>query len=410
MRIGINASFLRKPGTGIGQVTFNFLEKLKEFSIFNFQFSNDESTEFFIYTESEFLAQDYPRNFHFKNFLPFWKRDDVIRKWLWERQVAREAMKDGCDAFISLYQSSTVFPASLINHQRSSVHHTMVVHDIIPRLFPSYRGNLRQAWHWKMVEQGITQADHIAAVSQQTKNDLVRELHIPESKISVTSPSVAPRFQQRISQETLATILQKYGLSEGYIYHGGGLEIRKNTETLLRAYKSLCDRIQDTGYMMQDKKDSNITVPLLVITGKIFNKTNKLATDVTGLIQELQLEGKVRLLGFVADEDMPALYQGASFFVYPSLYEGFGLPVLEALSLGVPTLTSAVSSLPEVGGDAVIYADPESIKDVARQMTRLLTDETLRATLSAKSREQARLFNWEPFVRNILTIIQESRQ
>ncbi len=403
MRIGINASFLRKPGTGIGQVTVNFLEKLKEFSIFNFQFSNDESTEFFIYTESEFLAQDYPRNFHFKNFLPFWKRDDLVRKWLWERQVAREAMKDGCDAFISLYQSSTVFPASLINHQRSSVHHTMVVHDIIPRLFPSYRGNLRQAWHWKMVEQGITQADHIAAVSQQTKNDLVRELHIPESKISVTSPSVAPRFQQRISQETLATILQKYGLSEGYIYHGGGLEIRKNTETLLRAYQQLTMNSQP----LTDSDQPSIgKIPPLVISGKIHSKKNKLATDVESLIRDLGLTKSVRLLGFIPDADMPALYQGGIFFVYPSLYEGFGLPVLEALSLGVPTLTSAVSSLPEVGGDAVIYADPESIEDVARQMTRLLADETLRTALSAKSAQQARLFNWESFVRDILKSTQ----
>ena len=134
MRIGINASFLRKPGTGIGLVTFNFLEKLKEFQSTNWHTkSQNINFQFLLYTE-EPIDLDLPSNFEVRAFLPkWWKRDDLVRKWLWEKQLAREAIKDKCDIFLSLYQSSTYFA----NYQLPK--HTMVVHDIIPKLFPEYR-------------------------------------------------------------------------------------------------------------------------------------------------------------------------------------------------------------------------------------------------------------------------------
>ena len=400
MRIGINASFLRKPGTGIGQVTANFLRKLAEYHVSNMTYDGSAQymipdTKYILYTE-EPIDFPLPANFTNRHFLPqYWKRDDLIRKWLWERQVAREATKDDCNAFISLYQSSTTFPSPRVNRHPSPIAHTMIVHDIIPRLFPAYRGNLRQAYYWKMVERGITRADRIMSTSEHTKNDLIRELDIQKNSISVAYPAAAPRFHEKLSHEALMAVLQKYDLKSGYIYHGGGLEIRKNTSTLLCAYKQL--------------RDTTENIPPLVISGKIHSKNNTLATDAESLIEDLGLKKNVRLLGFVPDADMPALYQGALFFVYPSLYEGFGLPVLEALSLGTPTLTSPVSSLPEVGGDAVLYADPENAEDMVRQMKRLLTDETLRAALSAKSAKQASRFDWESFTQNVLANIQKSR-
>lgn len=386
MLIGINALFLRKPGTGIGQVSVHFIQTL--LAQHTTDGSSDTNTRYILYTE-EPIDFDLPAHCHNTYFLPrYWKRDDLIRQWLWEQQVARQAMKDGCDAFISLYQSSTIFP------ETTTINHTMVTHDIIPKLFPAYRGNLRQAIHWKMVERGITQAHHIVSVSKHTKDDLIRELAIPEDKISVVYPAVAPRFHTKLSHEALMAILQKYKLQSGYIYHGGGLEIRKNTERLLQAYKQL--------------RDTTNNIPPLVISGKIHSKNNPLATNVEDVVKRLGLQEYVRLLGFIPDTDMPAIYQGALFFVYPSLYEGFGLPVLEALALGVPTLTSAVSSLPEVGGNAVIYTDPKNIQDIASQMTRLLNDATLRATLASRGTQQALQFNWESFAQNILHTVEKS--
>lgn len=407
MKIGINASFLRKPATGIGQVTTNFIMKLVEF-----QRAHPEHT-YILYTE-ESPAVKLPTNFTVKTFLPkWWKRDDLIRKVLWEKQVAREAAKDGCDVFLSLYQSSTTFrkqstrrPARQAqNNRQKTIRHVMMVHDIIPRLFPLYQDNFRARFHWRGVEQGIEKADHIIAVSIHTKDDIVKELHIAEEKISVISIDASPRFATIPSEETIASVLKKYALVPGYIYHGGGLEIRKNTETLLRAYKSLCDKMHDGGYSIQDKKDQSTTVPMLVISGKIFDRKNNLATDVLGLIEELRLGDTVKLLGYVPDPDLPALYAGALFFVFPSRYEGFGLPVLEALHMHVPVLSSNTSSLPEVGGNAVLYADPLSITEMTAQMSKLLTDASLRNNLISQSQTQALQFSWDQCVQKVFTLL-----
>jgi len=382
MRIGINASFLRKPGTGIGQVTFNFLEKLKEFS-------KDGSVEFYIYSE-EPLSEPYPANFHDKHFLPFWKRDDLIRKMLWEKQVAREARKDGCDAFISLYQSSTIVAPGM--------KHIMVVHDIIPKLFPEYQGNLRQKWYWQAVERGIRQAQRIVAVSQATKKDLSL-LSISQEKISVAYPDTAPCFHEAITLEEENRVMATYGLVPGYLYHGGGLEIRKNTEALLRAYAQL----------VEDEKNGtlNTLLPPLVISGKIFPESNPLATPVKTLVRSLGLVERVRLLDFVPEQDLLALYKNALFFIYPSRYEGFGLPVVEALRVGTPVLTSDVSSLPEVVGNAGLLIHPDNQASLITGMKQLLTDAPLRATLREATKAQREHFDWHRFVTTVLAISQK---
>ncbi len=379
MNIGINASFLRKPGTGIGQVTTNFLKQLV-----HYQSSLPAGSEFFLYCE-EVPHLDFilPENFHIRVFLPWWKRDDLPRKWLWERRLTTEMRKDACEIFLSLYQSSTVFRTSEVSK------HVMIVHDIIPKFFPEYRRNMRQSLYWKRVERGIQSVDQIVAVSEYTKKDLVREFALSGDEIAVVYPDVAPRFYDFISDEVLASVLEKYDIQPGYIYHGGGLEVRKNAERVLRAYKILIT-------------EGQTALPQLVISGKIFHSSNKLATDVEGLVEELGLEDHVKLLGFVADEDVPALYRGALFFVYPSLYEGFGLPVLEALRMRVPVLTSDVASLPEVAADAALYCDPKNIQSIADGMKRLMTDSALRATLVSAGERQVSRFDWGNFVKKIL--------
>ncbi|PIX89920.1 MAG: hypothetical protein COZ29_02710 [Candidatus Moranbacteria bacterium CG_4_10_14_3_um_filter_45_9] len=388
MKIGINASFLRKPGTGIGQVTKNVLQTL----ISHPQYLT-HIDEFVLYCEEEpELDFSLPENFHIRVFLPSWKRDDTLRKILWERRVAFLAKKDGCDAFLSLYQDSTVFPKS------GSIRHTMVVHDIIPKIFPEYRDNTRQALYWRRVERGILSADHIIAISEHTKNDLVSELHIAQEKISVIPLDVNPQFRNPISSERISAVLKKYDLTPGYIYHGGGLEIRKNAGMLLRAYARM---IKNPLISLETK------MPILVISGKIFDTKNKLATDVVGLIQALQLQKDVKLLGFVPDEDLPALYSGSLFFVYPSLYEGFGLPVLEALCMHTPVLSSDTSSLHEVGGQAVLYTNPKDIDAMSHQMKRLISDEALRKTLISQGAVQTLQFSWEKTVQKISALITE---
>ncbi len=382
MKIGINVSFLRKPGTGIGQVTAHFLEKLAEYQSSN---SKYQSSEFFLYCEEKPTFDfELPENFEVKSFLPrWWKRDDVPRKWLWECEAARRAEADGCDVFLSLYQSATRFSG------RQKIRHTMMVHDIIPKLFPEYIDTVSRRMYWRAVERGIRSADNIIALSESTGHDLLEYLGVPAEKISVAHPDTDPRFRVAVSDEAADAVMKKYGLVRGYIYHGGGLEVRKNAKRLLEAYVKLLRERQGTD------------IPPLVISGRVFPKSNTLATDIEGLMKELELEESVKLLGFVPDEDLPALYRGALFFAYPSLYEGFGLPVLEAMRMGTPVLAAKTSSLPEVGGDAVLYCDPENVDSIMAGMERLLADETLRQTLISKSSVQAVQFDWNVFVEKI---------
>lgn len=392
MRIGINASFLRKPGTGIGQVTLYFLRTLAESEA-------GKSHDFILYLEADADTDFLPQNFQKRIFLPLWKRDDLLRKILWEKRVAREALQDDCQVFLSLYQAATMFPRieSTVK-AAASLQHIMVVHDIIPRIFPLYRGNIRQAFHWKLVEAGIRAAHHIVAVSEHTKKDLVRELQIKEEKISVASPDVAPQFHVGVSPEAVTAALQRYALNPGYIYHGGGLEIRKNAETLLWAYKKLREKRQRADLALP---------PDLVISGTIFPESNRLATPIERIIRELGLTDHVRLLGFVPNADLPALYAGALYFVYPSLYEGFGLPILEAMRMNVPVLASQTSALPEVGGDAALLVDPTDAEALATEMERLLDDEVLRKTLVAKGQKQAARFTWDHFVKKVFEAVEQ---
>jgi len=374
MRIGMNASFLRKPGTGIGQVTLYFLKTLA-------QTDAGREHEYFLYLEEDIDISFLPENFKKIVCLPFWKRDDIFRKWLWENKTLLERTKeDKIESFLSLYQSATVLSDTIL--------HTMVVHDLVPRLFPEYRANFRQQFYWGAVEWAIKKCIRIVAVSQSTADDLV-EFGIERSKITIASPDSAPLFNKPVSEDESQRVMKKYSLESGYIYHGGGLEIRKNTEQLLRSYAGLVAR--------ERNGQIGAALPPLVISGKIFPKSNKLAVNVEELVVELGLEGRVRFLGFVPDEDLPPLYKNALYFVYPSLYEGFGLPVLEALHIGTPVLVSDCSSLPEVAGDAALYIDPLMEESLQSGMEKLLLDVPLRNMLHEKSKEQVKKFDWKIF-------------
>lgn len=380
MRIGINASFLRKQSTGIGQVTINFLKKLMEFP--------GEEMEFFLYLEEDsHLA--LPDKFKKRIFLPKYKRDDLFRRILWERCLLPKKIKeDKCDVFLSLYQSTTILP--------KKTRHVMVVHDIIPKLFPEYLNNLRKKIYQRFVHRAIKKTDKIIAVSHRTEKDLIQHLKIDPKKITVSYIDADDIFKLRVSDHESQVILRKYNLEPGYIYNGGGLEMRKNVENLLRAYRNISNKHARSGWL-----------PKLVISGKLMPELAPLVTDVEKLREKLYLHKQVAILGHVPQQDLPVLYENASVFVYPSLYEGFGLPVLEAMNQGTPVITSKVSSLPEVGSDAVLYCDPYKIEDMEMVIKNLLNNNHLKAALSMKGRERSKHFSWDKFVEKIINIVKE---
>ncbi len=399
MRIGINASFARKQNTGIGQVTINFLKKLIKSQIPIRQLADkSKKFEFVLYLEED-TSLKLPDNFAKKVFLPFWKRDDLIRKILWEKfSLPRKVKKDKCDAFISLYQSATVLKFSPFKKGEGKIKHIMMVHDIIPELFPGHLNNSRKKIYWILTKKAIKKADKIIAISHRTEKDIIQNLSVPPSKITVSYVDIDEIYREEISENENKRVLSKYDLSPGYIYNGGGLEARKNVEGIIRAYK----------FLLEKNKNERLVgnFPKLVISGKLMPQLAPLATDAEKLLKELNLTQHIKLLDFIPQEDLPVIYRNALMFVYPSFYEGFGLPVLEAMSQGTPVIASKKSSLPEIGGDSVLYCNPDDVEDIAMVIKNVLVNNDLRKVLSQKGKNKADNFSWERFVEKILNIVE----
>jgi glycosyltransferase involved in cell wall biosynthesis len=225
-----------------------------------------------------------------------------------------------------------------------------------------------------MMPRFLRAADAVIAVSECTKRDAIRFYRIPEEKITVIYEGVNPRFRPA-SPEAIAAVRARYGLPERFILYVGTIEPRKNLTTLLEAFHHLL-----ATYDLR-----------LVIVGK----KGWLYERFFRRLRELGLENRVLFTGYVPDEDLPAIYSAADLFVFPSLYEGFGLPVLEAMACGTPVICSNTSSLPEVAGDAALLVDPTDARALTGAMEQVLTNERLWATLRAKGMERARGFTWE---------------
>jgi len=228
------------------------------------------------------------------------------------------------------------------------------VHDLSYIVYPRYHTRLNGAYLRAVTPLVTRRARMIIADSEATKRDLVERAAVPAGRIHVVQPAVPQAFIQRPSDEHVAAARQKYGLEGGFILSVGTLEPRKNLSAVLRAYRLLHERLGDA--------------PPLALVGGVGWGLNE--EQLLGSAQAL----RVRRLGYVPDEDLAALYASCNAFVYPSLYEGWGLPVAEALSLGAPTITSTVSSLPEVAGEAALLVDPGSVEAITAALERVLTD------------------------------------
>jgi glycosyltransferase involved in cell wall biosynthesis len=382
--VGINATFARKPNTGIGQVTINFLRTLIALE--------NKETDFILYLEED-LPKGFklPKNFQKRIFLPSWKRDDLIRKIWWEKfSLPKKVKKDGCDVFLSLYQNPTIMD--------NDMKHIMIVHDIIPKLFPEYLDNARKESYQRLIERAIRKADKIITVSKKTEKDLIQHLGISPKKISVNYIDVDEIYKRKPSKEKISKVLKKYKLKPGYILAGGGLEVRKNVEGVIKAYHFLLEQNKSKDFMRE--------IPQLVIYGKLQPQLAPLVTDGEKLVKKLNLTKQVVFLDAVAQELLPAVYSQSSMFVYPSHYEGFGMPPLEAMNQGIPTIVSKTSSLPEVGGDGVLYCNSNDIHDIALVMKNLMRTKALRESLARRAKIQAKKFSWDKFTEKLLNIIE----
>ena len=252
----------------------------------------------------------------------------------------------------------------------------ITIHDLADLRGKKY-GRLR-TWYRRLVNYTAAHgADQIITVSLNSKSDIAQLLNIPEDKITVTHPGVDPCFRPLDPDTCRDYISSKYGLPKDFILAPGGLALNKNVDGLLRAYHVL----RDTG-----------TKRSVVCTGNFEPHEGR---RISTLIQELDLTGKVFLTGHIPGEDLPKLYNASAVVAYLSLYEGFGLPVLEAMGCGVPVVASDRSSIPEAAGNCALLVNPKDPNAVAAVINSVLHDEELRKNMAASGLARARQFTWQ---------------
>ena len=324
-------------------------------------------------------------------------------------QTSREVMEElrgRCEvrflgAKSSVIRSLTLVPAALrrlgvdIFHGMDHVgiplvgrscKYVVTVHDVIPLILPEtftprHRLVVRMA-----LARVRRKADLVVVPSHAVKRDVVRRVGLPEDRVVVTPEGCEPRFRPVRSAAALRDVAARYGLPARYVLAVGTLEPRKNLTTLLEAFARL-------------RRDGEVHADLrLVLAGA----RGWLDEPIFATVRSLGLDDAVRFTGFVDDDDLPAVYSGAALFVFPSLHEGFGLPLLEAMACGVPVVTSNVSSLPEVAGDAATLVDPRDGRGLAAAIARLLRDEALHDRLREAGIARARQFSWAATARRTL--------
>jgi glycosyltransferase involved in cell wall biosynthesis len=266
------------------------------------------------------------------------------------------------------------------------------VYDLTPMLFPDWHTNQNRAVFRQKMRRVCKHAHAIIAISEHTKRDLVKTLAIPEERIHVVYGAADARYRPIHDRDEIGRVTRKYGVPKSsYILYVGTLEPRKNLVRLVEAYAMTLERHGDK-------------TPLLVLAGA----KGWLYEEIFRTVERLGLQRRVVFTGFVDDEDLPALFNGALFFVYPSLYEGFGIPVLEAMACGVPVITSNTSSLPEVVGEAGVLVDPTDASALAVALMALLSDPERRARLHAVSLARAAMFSWERAARQTLAVYEDA--
>lgn len=259
-----------------------------------------------------------------------------------------------------------------------------VIHDLSPLRFPAWHQFVSRKLQQLFLPNILKRADHIITNSQFTAQDVVNYFPFTANKTSGILLGKEDFFRPQVNP----AILEKHEISAPYLLHTGTIEPRKNLGLLVKAFEQI---------KLANPKDLQ-----LVLVGKLGWKNEPLIQQ----INESPFKKDIKLLGYVDRSELPALYTSASIFVYPSHFEGFGLPVLEALSCSTPTLVSAVSSLPEIIGEAGLTFRPNNQVDLVKNINLLLNNEPLRKELSQKAIARAAQFNWEKTARETITVFE----
>jgi glycosyltransferase involved in cell wall biosynthesis len=372
MRVGLEGRVLTPRIGGIGRYAIRLVEALLALSV---QESPDLELVIFTAPQTDRLALRGMQATICERFCRI--KSTVLRS---SALLPVGAILDRIDLFHGLDQSGIPF---FFKTGRSVV----TIHDVIPLVLP-WAFPRRHRWVLTAALARVRrQADVVIVPSAAAAEDVVRYLNIARQRITVIPMGCDARFKPGMNATRTAQLRRRYALPERYVLFVGTLEPRKNIGLLLQAFsRLLAERPQDD-------------VQLVVAGGQGWGDGGATAT-----MEALDIRPRVIFTGFVEDDDLPDLYRGAQMFVYPSLYEGFGLPVVEAMACGTPVITSNRASLPEVAGDAALLIDPTRPDDLAAAMSALMSNAALHDELRRKGLARAEEFTWEAVARKTVEV------
>jgi len=360
MKIGVDARILERPMTGVGRYLSNLLKHLPE-----------------IDSENEYILLSYrPLQVSIKGIKNIGTLSvapkGILQKLVspfWLNCILPSVLKrEKIDIFFS--------PNNILPIRKTNTKNIVTIHDVFQLIDPKFHSPIYRSYVSFVMNQSIKSADLVLTISESSKRDIVRLLHVPEEKVVVTYLAADERFMPRmISPIDHAHYSKKYNFPEKFILYVGVIEKRKNIDGIIRIADEL-----------RNKTDVSI-----VLVGRPGYGGNE-------LIEEIKKRKNMHYIGFADDDDLPYLYNLAEIFLFPSHYEGFGLPPLEAMQSGVPVVASNTSSLPEVIGDAGILLDPKESKLFAKAIISIINDENKRQLMINRGVLQAKKFDYRKTV------------
>ena len=363
MRIGLAARWLQLPSGGAKEYTFNLIHALLQI---------DQRNEYVIFHSDPACLGMFPTTTEV--LLP------AHNKLWWDYiQLPAAVMRHGIDL---LWTPAYVIPFPIRCAAVASVHD--LAYFTLPE---SYQ--ISDVIYMRATMAGsFRRAAALLAVSDYTRHDIIRLFPFAADKITVTYEAAAPQYRSDLDVDVLQAVQARYALPQPYVFYAGSISPRKGLSYLLEAFARL-------------KQQHDLPHRLVFTGGWQWGNT-----ELNALIDRLSIRSDVLVLGDVPAADMPALYALADLFVYPSLYEGFGLPVLEAMACGCPVVCSNLTSLPEVAGEAALQVDPRDVPAMTGAMYQALSEATLRHDLISRGFTRAAAFTWEATARKTLDVFE----
>jgi glycosyltransferase involved in cell wall biosynthesis len=370
MRIGIDARGLRPSLDGIGRYTANLLRGLLDL---------DQENEYVLFALPEV---DF-------SFLPSHHRTTVVP---YPHSHLSPATVFRFGGLVRRNRLDLFHIPFFVGPLRSPVPTIVTVHDLMALTFPRFFSGRSlpgeagaRLFHRVFVSRTIRRADLVFADSEHTRREVIRVLGVPEERTQVIYPFVEDRFRTPVREEAMRSVQKELGLAAPYVLFFGNTKPYKNLPGILAGYADFAARQQ-------------ATTPRLVILGP----PDRFRREVEAMALALGISNQITFGGAVQDEKLIAVMKGAIALCFPSLEEGFGLPVLEAMTVGTPVVTSLASSLPEVAGEAALLVDPRNPSEIGQALSRIASDASLRNSLIAKGQKQAENFAPRPILKRIL--------